>query len=77
MSTRKHFAVCIQNGQYEGTLELRKIYEILEDPSASEKNSIRVVDESGEDYLYPANWFLVLELPRTVEETLSELASAG
>ena len=77
MSERKQFAVCVQNGEYEGTLELRKIYELLHDPVAAEKNHVRVVDESGEDYLYPADWFLALELPQTVEEVLSQLASAG
>jgi hypothetical protein len=77
MSVRKHFAVCVQNGEYEGTLDLRKIYEILDDPIASEKNYVRVVDESGEDYLYPGDWFLMLDLPETIEEALSHLASAG
>ena len=71
----KHFAICIRNDEYEGTLELRKLYEVIEDSSAEKRNYIRVVDESGEDYLYPESWFLLLELPQNVEDTLLQLVS--
>ena len=67
MSERKHFAVCLRNPGYEGTLELRKLYEVLDDPSAETHIQIRVVDESGEDYLYPKSWFVPLEVPRSDE----------
>lgn len=75
MSTSRHFAVCVQNDGYEGTLELRKIYQVLEDPVAEQKLFVRVVDESGEDYLYPRDWFLSLALPQRIEEALAQLSS--
>ena len=75
MSTSRHFAVCVQNDGYEGTLELRKIYQVLEDPVAEQKLFVRVVDESGEDYLYPKDWFLSLALPQSIEEALAHLSS--
>lgn len=74
MSNEKHFVVCVRNDEYEGALELRKIYEILADADAEPHDMIRVVDESGEDYLYPREWFLPIELPQNVEEALVELA---
>src|ERR1700682_143788 len=58
MSEANHFAVCINTGEYEGTLQLRKIYEVLPDATAAKHSYIRVVDESGEDYLYPQAWFV-------------------
>jgi hypothetical protein len=69
----RHFAVCIRNDDHPESLELRKIYEILEDPSAAKHNMLRVIDEEGEDYLYPAHWFLPIELPHNIEEAILEL----
>ena len=62
------FVVCIKNDDCED-LELRKIYEMLSDEKASEDNYILVIDESGEDYLYPASYFCAVELPQAVWET--------
>lgn len=73
MAEQKHFAVCIRNEEYEASLELRKIYEVLEDPEAFKHQMIRVVDEEGEDYLYPASWFLPIELPQNIEQAIVEL----
>lgn len=73
MSSEKKFAVCIRNDEYEGSLELRKIYEILEDPSGEPHELVRVIDESGEDYLYPREWFLLIELPPNIEEAIDLL----
>lgn len=75
MSKTRHFAICVRNDGYEGTLELRKLYAITDDPSAAKRNYVRVVDESGEDYLYPNAWFVPVELPRAVEKRLLHLAS--
>jgi hypothetical protein len=75
MSQDKHFGVCVRNSGYEGALELRKLYEVIEDPSAEEHNQVRVVDESGEDYLYSKSWFLPVELPRAVQERIAGLAA--
>jgi len=71
MSEQKHFVVCLRNPGYEGTLEVRKLYEVIEDPSADQHNQVRIVDESGEDYLYPSSWFSRIDLPRSVEDQLA------
>ena len=73
MSTIKHFAVCVRNDEYDGTLELRKIYEVLKDADAESHGLIRVIDESGEDYLYPREWFLPIELPHHIEDAIDEI----
>jgi hypothetical protein len=69
----KRFAVCVRNEDHEESLELRKIYEILEDLSAAKHNMIRVIDEEGEDYLYPSDWFLPIQLPHNIEEAIVDL----
>lgn len=74
MITARHYAVCIRNEGYEESLELRKIYEVLEDTEAGTDGLIRVVDED-EDYLYPATWFLSIQLPEEIEAAMSELVS--
>lgn len=74
MSATKQFVICIENGDYAGTLELRKVYEALDDATALEKNCLRIIDESGEDYLYPATWFVPVAVPETVEQLLHDLA---
>jgi len=73
MSDAKHFAICINNGEYAGTLELRKVYEVLEDPSAAARDYARIIDESGEDYLYPKAWFVPVAVPESIEELLHDL----
>lgn len=68
------FAVCVKNDNCRD-LELRKNYEVLSDEKAVEDDYIRVIDESGEDYLYPANYFFPVELPQAVQETFRLAAS--
>jgi hypothetical protein len=68
------FAVCVHNEDYLASLELHKIYRVLPDEDAAADGDIRVVDESGEDYLYPAEWFVPIELPQAVEESLLRAA---
>lgn len=63
------FVVCVRNEACED-LELRKIYRVLPDEAAAEDNYLRVVDESGEDYLYPADYFLPIELSKDLEKAL-------
>jgi hypothetical protein len=70
----QHFAVCVRNRGYRASLELRKLYPVLPDEFADEHQMIRVVDESGEDYLYPAKFFVRVELPHTVERALETIA---
>ena len=74
MTDTNHFAICIHNGEYAGTLELRKVYEVLRDPDAAARNYVRVNDESGEDHLYPRSWFVPVSVPEGVEQLLHELA---
>jgi len=64
MAERKQrFVLCIQSGSYQSSLEPRKIYRIVEDPDAETRRLLRVVDESGEDYLFPAELFVPIEVP--------------
>ncbi len=62
MAARKSFAVCVHNDGYPASLELRKIYEIIADPNAAKEGQLRVIDESGEDYLYPTSFFAQIDL---------------
>lgn len=67
---RHRFAVCVCNKGYEASLERHKIYRLRPDRQAERDGDIRIVDESGEDYLYPAEWFVALEVPRAVQASL-------
>jgi len=64
------FAVCIKNTDYPASLELYKIYRLLPDEEAAKDGDVRVIDESGEDYLYPADYFVVIDVPKTVEQAI-------
>ena len=72
---RREFAVCVRNTDYPASLELRKIYEIVPDPEAAAHGLIRVIDESGEDYLFPKNFFVRLDLSQPVETAIVRAAS--
>jgi hypothetical protein len=63
-------AVCIRNTGYEASLERRKIYTVLADLDAKKHKMLRVVDESGEDYLFPESFFLTVALPPAVRQAL-------
>ncbi len=67
----RRFAVCVHNKGYEASLERNKIYFVLPDREADKGGDIRVVDESGEDYLYPADWFVAVDVPKAVQTSLS------
>lgn len=66
------FAVCVKNKDYPASLELHKIYRVLPDTEAEHDGDLRVIDESGEDYLYPADYFLLIDLPRATQSTLQK-----
>ncbi|CAA9447819.1 MAG: hypothetical protein AVDCRST_MAG58-604 [uncultured Rubrobacteraceae bacterium] len=68
------FAVCVNNDGYPASLELHKIYRVLPDEGATTHGDLRIVDESGEDYLYPAKRFFLLKLPQAVENSLLQNA---
>jgi hypothetical protein len=65
------FAVCINNTDYSASLEIRKIYQVLPDPQANNHHQIRVIDESGEDYLYPSRYFMAIELSEPLQQALA------
>ena len=64
------FAICVKNQGCEVSLETRKLYQVLQDPEAEKHRQIRVIDESGEDYLYPENFFVIIELPTTLQRAV-------
>ncbi len=64
------YVVCVRNDDYPASLELRKIYRLMMDKPASKSGLVRVVDESGEDYLYPADYFVAIKLTRMVERAV-------
>ena len=64
------YAVCIRNVGYAASLEVRKLYPVLDDPDAETNDLIRVIDESGEDYVYPARPFQRLTLPNEIQRAL-------
>jgi hypothetical protein len=67
-NAQAEFVVCIDNEGYRASLELRKIYRILPDEMAAKHSLMRVMDESGEDYLYPERFFVPIQLSQAVEE---------
>ena len=66
----RRFAVCVQNDGYEASLERNKIYVVLPDKDAERDGDLRVVDESGEDYLYSAEGFVAIDVPAAVKASL-------
>jgi hypothetical protein len=63
------FVLCIENKDCDD-LEKRKVYQVLPDDKAADEGYLRIVDESGEDYLYPESYFISVELPRKVKDAL-------
>jgi hypothetical protein len=73
-TVNQHYVVCVRNDDYTASLELRKLYPLLEDAFAADHGMVRVIDESGEDYLYPSEFFVRVELPASIEKTLAKIA---
>jgi hypothetical protein len=69
-STGGHFAVCVDNDGYEASLERNKIYVVLADNDAERDGDIRVIDESGEDYVFSADRFVAIDVPAAVKASL-------
>ena len=67
---KPHFLLCIDDGGAPESLEKRKFYEVLADAAADSEGMVRVIDESGEDYLYPRTYFADVALPQQVERAL-------
>ena len=76
MKATKHlkarFAVCVDNSEYPVSLELHKIYRVVPDDDARKDGDLRIIDESGEDYLYPADYFLLIDIPRGTALSLNK-----
>jgi hypothetical protein len=68
------FAICLSNEGYAASLEKRKLYALIPDAKAAEKGFVRIIDESGEDYLYPARFFAAIPLPHELEEAIEHAA---
>lgn len=66
----KQFAICLKNDGYEVSLERRKIYQVLPDLDAAKHRQIRIIDESGDDYLYPQNFFAPIELSQPIRRAV-------
>ena len=78
MSTRRssrRYVVCVNDGGYRASLIPRRLYRALPDSDAETRRLVRVVDESGEDYLYPAALFLAIDLPRGAEQLFAKAPS--
>jgi hypothetical protein len=75
--TEARFVVCVKNKGYGASLELRKIYQLVSDEAAAKLHQIRVIDESGEDYLYPENYFVVVQVPQSAEKVLLRAATVS
>jgi hypothetical protein len=69
-----NFVVCLENTDYEASLETRKIYEVVADPVAEKRGFIRVVDESGEDYLFPQDLFVSIPLSGDLADKVAKIA---
>jgi hypothetical protein len=70
-TARKRFVLCVENRGYTASLEKRKIYEVRAPVANDPDFMIRVVDESGDDYLFPAKWFIPLELPAKARRAMT------
>ena len=69
------FVMCVANNQFPASLELWKVYRVLPDEQAEKRSMIRVIDESGEDYLYPVNYFVSIRVPVVARKAMLALAS--
>ena len=69
-SARKRFVLCIKNKGFEVSLEPRKLYQVVPDNDAARHQQLRVIDESGEDYLYPESYFREINLPQSIQRAV-------
>ena len=73
----KPFALCIDDTDYKASLIPGKVYPLIPDAKAAKDDFVRIVDESGEDYLYHKSYFLFVEFPRTIAKRIRALENAG
>jgi hypothetical protein len=72
---KQKFLLCVDNGGYPASLEVRKLYQVIPDKEAERHNQIRIIDESGEDYLYPSRFFAPVKLPTRTKNRILEKAA--
>ena len=72
MAKAVRFAICVENAGAPASLEVRKIYRVVDDPGAASQGLVRVIDESGEDYLYPDKFFVPIEVPKAAIKVFSK-----
>ena len=70
----QQFVICIDNQEYPASLERRKLYEVIPDPNAASLDQLRIKDESGDDYLYPKELFIPVELSSNTEKAVISAA---
>ena len=75
MAKTYQYVVCVENRGCKASLELRKIYRLTKDSAAAAHGLVRVKDESGEDYLYPARFFVPIEVPSAVVKSFSKTSA--
>lgn len=68
--TTHQLVICVRNDEYPASLEVRKVYEAVPDAAASAHQLVRVIDESGEDYLFPEDYFMPVDLPQPIRAAL-------
>ena len=68
------YVICVDSEGYPASLELRRVYRVIPDTSASQHRLLRIVDESGEDYLYPEDYFVAIDLPAAAEKAFTAAA---
>ena len=69
---KARFTICVNNSEYPVSLELHKLYRVIPDEDAKKDGDLRIIDESGEDYLYPAEYFLLVDIPRGAAQSLNK-----
>jgi hypothetical protein len=72
--TNPQFVICISNSGYEVSLDVRKLYQLISDEKAKKHHQLRVIDETGEDYLYPESYFFPVALPENVAQQVAHIA---
>lgn len=73
---KNEFVICVKNSDYPASLELRKLYPVLPDATAEARHLVRIVDESGEDYLYPENYFVAVKLEEPARRAVRRAVTA-
>ena len=77
MPRSSRYVLCVRNGSYRASLQPRKVYRVVEDPSAEAHAMLRVVDDSGEDYLFPADFFVAIEVPAKARPAFARPTASG